>query len=163
MPTPLHPVHSRSLPVQRRDTRPNGFTLIELMITVAIVAILTSIAFPSYTDYVQRGRIAEATGELGTMRVRLEQFYQDGRPSNYGSTAVACGLAVPASPSFTYSCNWGAGGTSQSFLITATGRAAANMTGFVFTLDHANAQRTTAYPGATVPAACWLKRKGDTC
>lgn len=148
-------------PPRRRSA---GFTLIELMITVAVVAILSSIAYPSYTDYVRRGRIAEATGELGTMRVRLEQFYQDSRPSNYGSTATACGVAVPTSPSFTYTCNWGTGGTSQTFLITATGNASASMTGFTFTIDNNNAHATTAYPGASgLPAACWLKRKSDTC
>ena len=161
-----HPNHSRSSDRQQRcSTRSErGFTLIELMIAVAIVAILASVAFPSYTEYVRRGRIAEATGELGTMRVKLEQFYQDNRPNNYGSTAAACGVAVPTSASFTYACNWGAGGTSQTFLITATGKASAGMSGYTFTIDNTNAQRTTAYPGATgLPAACWLKRKSDTC
>jgi type IV pilus assembly protein PilE len=141
-----------------------GFTLIELMITVAVIALLAAIGYPSYTEYVQRGKIAEATGELGTMRVRLEQFYQDNRPNNYGSTAAACGVPAPTSASFSYSCNWGAGGTNQGFLVTATGNAAAGMSGFTFTIDHSNAQRTTAYPGASgLPAACWLKRKSDGC
>jgi len=98
------------------------------------------------------------------MRVKLEQFYQDSRPFNYGATAAACGVAVPTSPSFTYTCNWGPGGTSQTFLITATGKASAGMSGYTFTIDSDNAQKTTAYPGATgLPAPCWLKRKGDTC
>ena len=144
--------------------RQRGFTLIEVMVAVAVIGILAAIAYPSYADYVRRGRIAEATGELGTMRVRLEQFYQDSRPSNYGSTAAVCGVAVPTSPSFTYTCNWGAGGTSQTFLATATGNASAGMTGYTFTIDNNNAQVTTAYPGASgLPAACWLKRKSDTC
>jgi len=129
---------------------------------VAIVSILAAVAYPSYKDYVRRGRIAEATGELGTMRVRLEQFYQDNR--NYGSTAAVCGVAVPTTASFTYTCNWGPGGTNQTFLITADGKASADMSGYTFTIDSANAQRTTAYPDATgLPATCWLKRKSDTC
>ncbi len=141
--------------------RQRGFTLIELMVAVAIIGILAAIAFPSYTSYVQRSRIAEATAQMSTLRVRLEQFFQDNR--NFGSTAAACGIAMPAGTDFTFSCNWGPGGTSQGFLLTATG-SATSMPGFTYTVDHNNAQRTTAFPGAAgLPAACWLKRKGDTC
>lgn len=140
----------------------NGFTLIEMMITVAIIAILASIALPSYTRYVARGRMVEATNNLATMRVQLEQFYQDNR--NYGSTASACGVANPASGAFSYSCNWGAIGTNQGFTITATGLAAQSMSGYTFTIDQANVQRTTAFPGASgLPVACWLKEAGQTC
>lgn len=137
-----------------------GFTLIELMITVAIIAIIAAVGYPQYTDYVQRSRLAEATGTLATTRVRLEQYYQDNR--NYGSTASACGVAMPSGDYFTFSCNWGAGGSSQSFLLSATG--SGNMAGYTFTVDHTNAQRTTAFVGASsLPANCWLRRKGDTC
>jgi type IV pilus assembly protein PilE len=139
-----------------------GFTLMELMITVAIIAILAAVAYPSYTEYIRRSRLAEATGELSTLRVRLEQFYQDNR--HYGSTAAACGVAMPAAAAFTYACNWGAGGSNQSFRVTATGAAATGMAGYEFTIDQANQQRTTAFPGAAgLPVACWMKRKGDTC
>lgn len=139
-----------------------GFTLIELMIAVAIVGIIAAVAYPSYTSYVQRSRLAEATGNLSTARVRLEQFYQDNR--NYGSTNSACGVATPTGDYFDYSCNWGAGGTSQSFLLTATGKSSANMAGFTFTVDHTNLQRTTAFTGATgLPVNCWMRRVGQTC
>lgn len=166
MPSAIPPKPARPLNLQqsRRACAQRGFTLIELMITVAVVTILAAIAYPSFNEYVRRGRIAEATGELSAMRVRLEQFYQDSRPSNYGSTAAVCGVAAPTSPSFTYTCNWGAGGSSQTFLITATGNASAGMSGYTFTIGNTNVQATTAYPGATgLPAACWIKRKSDTC
>jgi type IV pilus assembly protein PilE len=42
----------------------HGFTLIELMITIVIVGVLTAIAYPSYTEYVQRSRRAEAAGSM---------------------------------------------------------------------------------------------------
>jgi type IV pilus assembly protein PilE len=141
-----------------------GFTLIELMIALAIVAILAMVGYPAYKDHVLRSRVAEASGELAAARVRLEQFYQDSRPSNYGSTATTCGIAVPVSASFTYTCTWGGDATSQSFLMTATGKSSAGMSGYTFTIDNSNAQRTTAYPDASgLPAACWLKRKADQC
>ena len=56
-----------------------AFTLLELMITVAIVGILAAVAIPSYTDYVMRGKIGEATSTLLAMRTKMEQFYQDNR------------------------------------------------------------------------------------
>lgn len=139
-----------------------GFTLIELMVTVAIVAIIAAVAYPQYTQYVVRSRLAEASGTLSATRVRLEQFYQDNR--NYGSTAADCGVAMPAGDFFTYTCNWGAGGTSQSFLLTADGKAGAGMSGYTYTVDNNNLQQTTAYVGAAgLPQNCWLRRKGDTC
>lgn len=139
-----------------------GFTLIELMITVAIVAIIAAVAYPQYTGYVQRSRLAEATGLLSVTRVRLEQFYQDNR--NYGSTATVCGVALPSGDFFTYTCSWGAGGTDQGFLLTATGKASAGMSAFTYTVDHNNQQRTTAFDGASgLPVNCWMRRKGDTC
>jgi type IV pilus assembly protein PilE len=138
-----------------------GFTLLELMISLAVVAILAAIGYPAYTGYVQRGKIVEALGQLSTVRVRLEQYYQDNR--NYGSTATSCAVALPTGPYFTFTCNWGAVGTSQGYLLTATGNGAGGMDGFVFTVDETNAQRTTQFAGDTVAAACWLRKKGATC
>lgn len=141
-------------------TKPRGFTLIELMIVIAIVAILVAVALPSYASYIQRSRIVSATNQLTTMRVQLEQFYQDNR--SYGSTAAACGVGNPAnSDSFVFSCTWGATSSNQSFLITATGQAAMN--GFTFTIDEANTRQTTAFPGASVPLNCWISKAGQTC
>ena len=141
--------------------RARGFTLIELLVAVAVAGILAAIAYPSYAGYVRRGKIVEALAELATVRVRLEQYYQDNR--NYGSTASACGVAMPTQASFSFACSWGAGATSQSFVVTATGQAGAGMNGFVYTVDDANAQRTTQVDGTAVTATCWLKKQGESC
>jgi type IV pilus assembly protein PilE len=152
----------RGAPAAPARARFAGFTLIELMITVAIVAIIAAIAYPQYTTYVQRSRIAEATGTLSTTRVRLEQFYQDNR--NYGSTATDCGIAMPTGDFFDFTCTWGASSSSQSFVLSAVGKSGTAMNGFTFTVDNNNTQQTTAFTGASgLPASCWLRRQGDTC
>jgi len=56
-----------------------GFTLIELMITVAIMGILASVAYPSYTSYLTRSNRAEALRELVRVANLQEQFYVDNR------------------------------------------------------------------------------------
>ncbi|MCW8929264.1 MAG: type IV pilin protein [Gammaproteobacteria bacterium] len=74
----------------------SGFTLIEIMITVAIVAILASIAIPAYTEYVQRAKRSQAQGALLGLSAALERSFVDN--NNYcdaGTTAVAnCGGAA---------------------------------------------------------------------
>lgn len=147
-------MNGKSAPLVQR-----GFTLIELMIAVAIVGILAAIAYPSYADHVRRGKIAAALGEMSAARVRLEQYYQDHR--HYGSSATGCGVALPSAPGFAFSCAWGPGGTSQSFVLTATGQE--GMAGYVYTVNEADQQATTRFEGQAVNAACWIKRRGDAC
>ena len=62
-----------------------GFTLMELMITVAIVGILAAIAIPSYTTHVKRGRMAQAYGDIQTIALLEEKAFSE--TSNYKSYA----------------------------------------------------------------------------
>jgi type IV pilus assembly protein PilE len=131
-----------------------GFTLIELMITVAIIAILAGVALPFYGDYVRRGRLSEAFDNLGAYKIRLEQAYQDS--GNYGATVPTCSVAVPtATAYFTFSCVLASAG--QTFTATATGTG--NMTGYVFTVDSAGNNATTKFAGVTMTATCWMSKK----
>lgn len=133
-----------------------GFTLIELMIVVAIVAILASIALPSYQDYLIRSRIPEATSTLSDMRVKLEQFY-DNNHTYVG--APICAADLPTNKYFTFACG---GQTAVLYTITATGKS--SMTGFVYTINQANARATTGVPtGWTSSATCWVTNKGGVC
>jgi type IV pilus assembly protein PilE len=143
-----------------------GFTLVEMMIVVAIVAILAGIAYPSYSDYVMRGRITEATTALQETRVRMEQHFLDNRtyaPATAvatGWTASSCGIPGPGGGAFTYSC----AATATTYTITATG-AANGMTGFGYTINETNTRATTALPSGwgTAPATCWAQKRGGIC
>jgi type IV fimbrial biogenesis protein FimT len=130
-----------------RSIRANrGFTLIEVMIVVAIVAILSSIAFPAYQDYVIRGRIPDATSNLAAKQVRMEQWFQDSR-SYYaaGSTSACYGGASDTTTSqyFDFAC---AAADASHFTITATGKN--SMAGFEYTVNESGIRATNAVPTA---------------
>lgn len=139
-----------------------GFTLIELMVAVAIVAILASIALPAYTDYVLRSKIPDGTNELSAMRARMEQYYQDHR--TYVGDDSPCAKATTSGKKyFAISCVV----TATAYTVTATGQNGAD--GFVYKIDNAGSESTTRLPPrwGTVPAGtgygCWITRRGDTC
>ena len=57
--------------------RSSGFTLLETMVVVAIVAVLAAVAVPSYAGYVKRSHILEAVARLSDARARMEDYFQD--------------------------------------------------------------------------------------
>jgi type IV pilus assembly protein PilE len=131
-----------------------GFTLIELMVVVAIVGILASIALPSYTAYVTRSKVTEATNNLSNLRVGLEQYYQDNR-TYVGGVVTPTGSAKY----FTYAVTVPLSATA--YQITATGVAAEGMTGYSYTIDQNNTKTSTVTGAAG--ATCWLVSSSVTC
>ncbi|HEX7916678.1 type IV pilin protein [Rudaea sp.] len=148
------------------QSRTAGFTLIELMITVAIVAILAALALPAYSDYITRSKLTEATNGLADFRVKQEQYYQDNR--GYG-TAAGCGANTSSFSSalkyFDFSCTTKT--PFQDYIATMTGKSGSPVAGFIYQVDNANAQTTTALPAkwGTAPPMinCWVIRKGGSC
>ena len=141
-----------------------GFTLVELMIVVAVVAILAAVSIPAYSDYVRRGKITEATTALSSLRVRMEQYYQDNRTYfNGGVCSPWVPLAsAPVVKYFNIACVQGV--TVDSYLITATGNG--SMNGFSYTIDQSNTKITVAVPtgwSLPTPNSCWVTKPGGIC
>ncbi len=135
-----------------------GFSLVELMVVVAIAAIIAAFALPAYRDHMLRSYIPEASSGLQLTALRLEQYYQDHRSYRNGDV---CGVTLPNSERFNFSCASPEDG--QSFLLSATGMSA--MKGFTFTIDQQGQTRTTALPDGwgVAPLDCWVSKPGAAC
>jgi type IV pilus assembly protein PilE len=135
-----------------------GFTLIEIMVTVAILGILTAIALPYYRDYVVRARLTEAFSALSGVQPAAEQLWSNTRSFATMSTVLPPVLP-PNTPTFSYAAS---NATVSSYTVTATG--AAQAAGFVFTINQSGNRATTAVPaGWTVNAGCWVDKRGGLC
>ena len=98
--------------------RARGFTLIEIMITVAIIGILVAIAVPSYNGHLRKSRRAEAQGFMTQIAQKQQQYLLDAR--TYAMTLGELSMAAPASLTPWYSIAIAPGATTPSFTITAT-------------------------------------------
>ena len=135
-------------------SRARGFTLIEIMITVAILAIVASVALPSYSAYVQRSRVPAALHALTAIAAKMELVFQDRNDGTYGP-GPTCAIALGEAQDFVLSCT-PAGAT---FIATATG--VGRMANYAYTINELGARATTSHPkGAN--GTCWTT-KGTSC
>jgi type IV pilus assembly protein PilE len=130
-----------------------GFTLTELMIVVAIMGILASVAIPSYQDYVTKSSLSEASSGLANIRVRMEQYYQDNR-TYVGASAAGMPCVGVTGQNFDFACS---GLSATAYLVTATGKSKG--AGFTLTVNEANTQATTAAASGWPTGACWVSKK----
>lgn len=132
-----------------------GFTLMEVMIVVVVVAILASVGIPIYSDYVIRGKLVQATSGLSEGRIKMEQYFQDFR--TYAGGEVRC----PAETEF-FTFNCGAP-TATLYTITATGKD--NLAAYSYSINQDNVRSSntpmTNPPGVNV--SCWIMKSGDAC
>jgi len=145
-----------------------GFTLIELMITVAIIAIIAAVAYPAYTDQLAKGRRAEARTALLDGAQWMERFYSENFRYNQNTAGVAVGTlfaaqypGVPASGGRTYNLGFEnlAAGTYR-LVATRTGTMASDRCGD-FVITHTGAKGVKNFDSsrfaneAAAVQACW--------
>ena len=135
--------------------RIRGFTLIEIMITVAILAIIASVALPSYRSYIERSRLPAALDALNAVAAKMEMVFQDRNDGTYGP-GPTCNIALGQAQDFVLSCT----PAGASFIATATGTG--RMAGYSYTVNNLGVRATTDHPkGAN--AACWTTKGGTAC
>jgi len=107
-------------------SKQSGFTLIELMITVAVVGILAAIAYPSYTTYVERARRADAKAVLSEANQWMHRYYSNNfRFTTGGGGVTPLPVSLRESPMDSTEKYYDivpslVGGDPQTFLLTAT-------------------------------------------
>ncbi|AOY00670.1 type IV pilin protein [Jeongeupia sp. USM3] len=138
----------------RRKARA-GFTLIEVMITIAIIGILASIALPAYSNYVNRAKARTAGADLVSLSLAVENIYQKqlAYPTK-ATAAVATTVATTWTPAaqstdFDYTYLSAAG---ANYTLTATGKG--GMNGCTLTLNSAGARTPSEANPTGGGAAC---------
>ena len=141
----------------RLPARGAGFTLIELMITVAIVGVLAAVALPQYKQYSLRGKVSEAFNQLSSCAVSLGQFYQDNRTYVGFPVATSC-----VTQNFTYSLPTA---TATTYTLQATG-STSSVSGFTFTVKDDGTRQTTATAASSgwpTSTTCWVSSRSGSC
>ena len=127
----------------------NGFTLIELMITVAIIAILASIAYPSYQQYIIRSKRSAAQAQMMDIANRQQQFLLANRMYATKDALTASGYTLPAEVAANY-----------GYTITLQDPTATEVPSFLLTFTPTGSQAgdgdlTLDNQGVKTPAGKW--------
>ena len=102
-------------------SKQHGFTLIELMVTVAIIGILAAVAYPSYTSFIIKGNRAAAKAQMLDIANRQQQFMLANRAYATKVVLTTSGYALPTEVSTKYSYDITVGtGAVPDYLITFT-------------------------------------------
>lgn len=135
-----------------------GFTLIELMIVVAVIGIIAAVAVPNYIDYIRRGHVADMTSALSDAKLRVEQRYADSRTYN-NALCSAGGVVIQDTDNHEVKCIT-ADVANQTYTITGTGKA--SIIGFVYTVTETGIKNSTlgSQWGGGAVAGRWVAKKG---
>lgn len=164
-----NPIANCAQPKSRTD----GFTLVELAVTMVIAAILAAVAIPAYSNYVRKAHRTEAKSTLLDLASLEERYYSTN--NNYTQTPTDLGYSGTAGTAFTVGSGYYSitnlafvaatapttalpGGVPATYTITATATAADQLKDTscrTFTVTSGGAQSSTDSSGADSTATCW--------
>lgn len=130
-----------------------GFTLIELMIAVAVVGILAAIAYPSYTSYLFKSRRADALSALTQAQIRLERCYAQ----NFSYSAPCAGapsFPMNSTQNFYNITLTNLGATTYTLTATPKNAQAQDTTCAVMSINQANV-KTASNSSGVAQTVCW--------
>lgn len=136
-----------------------GFTLLEVMIAMAIIAILAAIAVPAFGEYLVRSRLTEAFSSLSVANSAAEKYWSNQAPRTFVNFNAASDFP-PNTANFTYALS---AATASAYTITATG--IGSMAGFVFTINQDGVRTTTGVIAGWSGAGsnCWVIKSSGDC
>lgn len=134
-------------------TLKSGFTLIEIVITLALIGILATIAYPSYIDYIIRSHRSDAFSTLTQLQLTLERCYA--QSFSYSAACTALPTFPVTSPQNYYSVTL-SNLTASTYTLTATpiGTQINDTTCATMSINQANV-KTAADSSGTAQKACW--------
>lgn len=160
------PMASRHFNTTRRTN--DGFSLAELLVTLAIVALLAGLAIPAYSTYIKSAKLKEPPALLTHTAAQLEKTFLDFRSyarcdDGASGDACKCNVTPASTASFAVNCKM----RGDGYLLTAS-----NVTlfglgdggSYVYTLDHLGRRATTYFAGKEIAdTPCWVITEGTKC
>jgi len=137
----------------------SGFTLVEVMIVIAIVAIGASVAIPYYRDYVERSRLSEAFSTLSMLTTRMESYYLDNR-SYFNEDSGNCGVPSPKGEYFTFECE------SEGDYYIWTAKASFGDNDYEFQIndeENSMVKKTNVFKSESITKDCWIIHEDGEC
>lgn len=120
--------------LSRIRKKAKGFTLIELMIVVAIIGILAAIAIPNFMNYQCKAKQSEAKSNLGNIRTAQEAYYAE--HDEYSNSTAAIGFSTKGSTIYTYAITTNGTGASASFTAGATATTGGKVKDDIWTINN---------------------------
>jgi type IV pilus assembly protein PilE len=142
--------HVGAPPGCKRHAR--GFTLVEVMIVVAMIGILAAIAIPSYSSYIRKSRRADAMASLSQAQTTIERCYA----ANFSYAMPPCAAPSAVSDRGYYAISAESTATTYTLTATAAGPQVADTTCTTMTLDQAN-QQSAVDDTNTAQPSCWYR------